>query len=213
MENKLDLLYQLISVSEKLGKPFPEDYNAEIAALEEQLIKDEVLPLILDNIEPILRRVKRPLGILVEYDPAGQMKVNLTRKPNVAAQIPDAKEITPDPVVEHGTSNQKAKKVVTQSITRLRITMPDGAIIQEKFASDSLVKFVSIVGPERVREVGLKANKVPLISNTQDPKYKSSQKPVGNGWYVMTCSDTPKKKEQIELIAAHLGLNVKVEKI
>lgn len=98
---QLDLLYQLVSVAEKLGKPFPDEYLTEITELEEQLIKQEVLPLIHDNIEPTLRCMQRPLVLVVEYDPNGALKVNLSRKVNVTAAIADAKEITPDPVVEH----------------------------------------------------------------------------------------------------------------
>ena len=76
---RLDDLYQLVALSEKLSKPFPEEYLTEITQLEEQLIKDEVLPLIHDNIEPTLRRVQSPLVLVVEYGPNGALKVNLSR--------------------------------------------------------------------------------------------------------------------------------------
>lgn len=71
--------------------------------------------------------------------------------------------------------------------------------------------FVMEVGAERVRTLGMKQNKVPLISNTLDKKYKSSQKPVSNGWYLMTCSNTLTKKRDIERIANVFGMKIKVE--
>jgi hypothetical protein len=67
------------------------------------------------------------------------------------------------------------------------------------------------VGAERIRTLGMKQNKVPLISNTLDKKYKSSQKPVGNGWYLMTCSNTLTKKRDIERIANMFNIKIKVE--
>lgn len=95
--------------------------------------------------------------------------------------------------------------------TRLRITMPDAHIIEENTAQETLRQFILSVGVDRVRAVGLKANKVPLVSNTIDPKYKTSQKSLGSGWYLMTCSDTATKKRQIETIATAIGIDVNVD--
>lgn len=89
--------------------------------------------------------------------------------------------------------------------------MPDGSIIEERTAWESLQKFILHVGVEKVRAVGLIANKIPLVSNTVDEKYKTAQKPLGNGWLLMTCSDTATKRKQILSIAEAVGLNVSVE--
>jgi len=126
---------------------------------------------------------------------------------NIAATISDAKEITPDLVVEHTEKKKGGKKVVTKPNTRLRITMPDGSITAWK----SLYKFVLTVGVDKVRAVGLIANKIPLVSNTVDQKYKTAQKPLGNGWFLMTCSDTATKRKQILSISKSYALDVKVE--
>jgi negative regulator of replication initiation len=42
-------------------------------------------------------------------------------------------------------------------------------------------------------------------------KYGNSQFPVGNGWYVITHSDTKNKKKMLEKIAKSLHINLKVE--
>ena len=68
-----------------------------------------------------------------------------------------------------------------------------------------------MIGPERVRSLGMTQCKVPLISNTLDKKYKRAQKPVGNGWYLMTNSNTQTKKRDIENIARKLNIKVKVD--
>lgn len=209
--SKLQKLYQIMRNSEELDLPLNQETIAQINEMEEKLIKDEVLPLIHDNIEPTLREVERPLVLVVEYDPNGSLRVNLSRKVNIAATISDAKEITPDPVVEHSEKKKGGKKVVTKPRTRLRITMPDGSIIEEKTAWESLHKFVIAVGVDKVRAVGLIANKIPLVSNTVDKKYKTAQKPLGNGWLLMTCSDTITKRKQILTIAEASQMQVNVE--
>lgn len=209
--SKLQKLYQIMRNSEELGLPLNQETIVQINEIEEKLIKDEVLPLIHDNIEPTLREVERPLVLVVEYDPNGSLRVNLSRKVNIAATISDAKEITPDPVVEHSEKKKGGKKVVTNAPTHLRITMPDGSVIEEKTAWESLRKFVLVVGVDNVRAVGLHANKIPLVSNRVDNKYESAQKPLGNGWLLMTCSNTTTKRKQILAIASYYNLNVTVK--
>ena len=100
---------------------------------------------------------------------------------------------------------------ISVHLSRLKITFANGNVIQESQASETFRKFVMEIGAERVRSLGLKQNKVPLISNTLDKKYKSSQKAVGNGWYLMTCSNTLTKKRDIERIANAFKVKVKVE--
>ena len=93
----------------------------------------------------------------------------------------------------------------------MKITFADGRVIQEPQAAETFRKFVLEVGADRVRSLGMKQNKVPLISNTLDKKYRSSQKSVGNGWYLMTCSSTLTKKRDIERIANVFDIMIKVE--
>lgn len=96
-------------------------------------------------------------------------------------------------------------------MTRLRITFDDGSVIQERNAAESFVSFVRRVGVERVRSLGIKQCKIPLVSNTIDKKYGSKQKPLGNGWYLMTNTSTQSKKHDIELIAESFNIKLKVE--
>ena len=195
----------------KLNLPIDERLKQEAAKLEEDLIRTEILPTLTEKIEPALAQVQRELVLVVDYVPGVPLKVSLSRKRNITDVLPDAVEIKPDPQVEHTEKKKGGKKVVTNPRTRLKITMPDGSIIEERTAWESLHKFVLKVGVDKVRAVGLIANKIPLVSNTVDKKYQTAQKPLGNGWLLMTCSDTATKRKQILAIASHLNLGVKVE--
>lgn len=116
--------------------------------------------------------------------------------------------------MEENIIKKEILPIVTETIapaTRLKIAFADGHVIQEPQAAETFRKFVMEVGAERIRTLGMKQNKVPLISNTLDKKYKSSQKPVGNGWYLMTCSNTLTKKRDIERIANMFNIKIKVE--
>ena len=135
----------------------------------------------------------------------------MSRKRNFTADIADAKEILPDPQVEHKEIGKIGPKGEIAPATRLKITFADGRMLQEPQAAETFRKFVIEAGADRVRSLGMKLNKVPLISNTLDKKYKSSQKPVGNGWYLMTCSSTLTKKRDIERIANAFNIKIQVE--
>lgn len=198
----------------KLNLPVDERLKQEAAKLEENLIRTEILPTLTEKIEPALSQVQRELVLVVDYVPGTPLKVikvSFSRKRNLFDALEDVVEIKPDPVVEHTEKKKGGKKIVTNPRTRLRITMPDGSIIEERSAWESLQKFILHVGVEKVRAVGLIANKIPLVSNTVDEKYKTAQKPLGNGWLLMTCSDTDTKRKQILAIASYLNFKVIVE--
>lgn len=207
----LSELYITMENLRKLNLPIDERLKQEAAKLEEDLIRTEILPTLTEKIEPALAQVQRELVLVVDYVPGASLKVSLSRKRNIASILTDAVEIKPDPEVEHSEKKKGGKKVVTNPRTRLRITMPDGSIIEEHTAWESLQKFVLKVGIDRVRAVGLKSNKIPLVSNTVDKKYQTAQKPLGNGWLLMTCTGTATKRKQILGIAEAIGLDVNVD--
>lgn len=207
----LSELYITMENLRKLNLHIDERLKQEAAKLEEDLIRTEILPTLTEKIEPALAQVRRELVLVVDYVPGTPLKVSLSRKRNLFDALEDVVEIKLDPVVEHTEKKKGGKKVVTNPRTRLRITMPDGSIIEERTAWESLQKFILHVGVEKVRAVGLIANKIPLVSNTVDEKYKTAQKPLGNGWLLMTCSDTATKRKQILAIASQIGMNITVD--
>lgn len=209
--SKLSKLYELRRLSQEFGMEWTEKQERQLEAEEEHLIKNEVLPVVTKSIEPALSQVERELVLVVDYVPGTPLKVSLSRKRNLLEALEDVVEIKPDPEVEHTEKKKGGKKVVTNPRTRLRIKMPDGSTIEERTAWESLQNFILRVGVEKVRAVGLIANKIPLVSNIVDKKYKTAQKPLGNGWLLMTCSDTVTKRKQILAIAKAVGLNVNVE--
>lgn len=208
--SKLSKLYQILENSKELGLKLNDDVIKQTNELEEELIKKEVLPIVQNNIEPALKPVRRDIVLVVEYSPDKPLQLKLSRKVNISEVI-EAKVIEPDPQVEHREIGKTKKHEVKQPRTALRITLPDGHIIENSQAAASLEEFIKYVGVMRVRSLGWKQCRVPFISNTKDNKYARAQHDVGDGWYVMTCSDTKTKKKQIEEIAKVFGINVKVE--
>lgn len=173
----------------------------QVSELEENIIKKEILPIVTETIAPTLKQVYCELVLVVDYLPGLPIRVYLSGKRNFTADIADAKEILPDPQMEHKEIGKTGAKGEIAPATRLKIIFVDNRVIQEPQAAETFHKLVMEVGAGRVHSLGMKQNKVSLFSNRLDKKYRSSQKPVGNGWYRMACSSTLTKKRDIERIA------------
>lgn len=210
--SRLSKLYQAMETLASEGLELSAEQEAQLRKAEEEIIQKEILPVITDNIEPSLNQVQRELVLVVDYVPGRPLKVSLSRKRNIGEILTDAVEIKPDPIVAHRSNGpQKAKKEDIAPKTLLRVTMPDGTVIEKAKAKDTFVAVICRIGIERVRPLGLKFCKVPIISNTRDAKYGKAQVPVDGGWLILTHSSTNDKKKQLDKIAKALKIKMKVE--
>lgn len=148
---KLEKLYSIIENSKELGLQLGEDVLRQTSELEEDIIKKEILPVLTETIEPALNQVRRELVLVVDYVPDEPISVRISRKRNFTAEIEDAKEILPDPQVEHNIGNIKRKSDKKAPRTNLRVTLHDGRIIEHRFAFDTLKEVVQIVGIDKVK--------------------------------------------------------------
>jgi hypothetical protein len=213
--SRLSKLYEAMETLRKEGLPVNADLELKANEIEEEIIKKEILPILTKNIEPALQPVQRELVLLVDYVPRKPLSVHLTRKTNVAAEL-DAKEIVIDPEVEHSSRElHKDEKQTHAPATELSITFPDGTVIAEKKATDTMVAAVKRIGVARVRKVVEDQNlvfcKVPVISNRRDAKYGKTQKELGDGWLLITHSNNKMKKDFFEKISVALDLDLKID--
>lgn len=211
-------LYKAMETLRKEGLPVNEDLEKKANELEEEIIKKEILPVLSKTIEPALQPVQRELVLVVDYVPGQPLSVHLSRKRNFASELTDAKEMVLDPEVEHKEhGSHQDEKFERGPIRDISVTFPDGTIIAEKTAVDTMVAVVKKIGVANVRKVveeqNLKFCKVPVISNRRDTKYGRSQKDLGEGWLLITHSNNVMKKNFIEKVseALHLGLKVQLK--
>ena len=213
--SRLGDLYKAMETLRKEGLPVDKNLEQKANELEEEIIKKEILPVLSKTIEPALQPVKRELVLVVDYVPEEPLSVHLSRKRNFAAELTDAKEMVLDPEVMHRNQGSRLEKEIERSPAKdMSVIFPDGSIIAEKKATETFVAVVKRIGVAKVRKVveqyNLKINKVPVISNRRDAKYGRSQKDLGDGWLLMTHSNSSKKKEFIEKVSKALDLGIKV---
>lgn len=210
--SRLSKLYQAMETLESEGLHLSAEQEAQLRKAEEEIIQKEILPVLTEKIEPVLAQIERELVLVVDYVPGTPLKVSLSRKRNLTEVFTDAVEIKPDPEVPHKTyGTRKVAKGEIAPKTILRVTMPDGSVIAKSTAKDTFVDAIVAIGIERVRPLGVKFCKIPIISNTRDKKYGKAQRDVGNGWLILHHSSTADKKKMLDKIAKALNLNIKVE--
>lgn len=208
---KLEKLYQLITYSKELGLSLNEEMLQQADQLEEELIKNEVIPRLSESIEPIITQIQRPIVLVVDYVPGEALSVRLTRK-RVITEEGDTKQysLTPSSNKER---TKKTDKTITSSPksswTGLMVTFPDGKIVNNRYAYETLIEVVQNVGIEKVAALGIKHVGLDFITKTKDDFYNQHELP--GGYLILTHSSTDKKKRQVEEISQKLGLGLKVE--
>ncbi|MFA6712267.1 MAG: hypothetical protein WCR82_00090 [Bacteroidales bacterium] len=205
---KLEKLYCTIQNLKELGLELGEDLLKQTNELEQEIIKKEILPVISEKIEPIIGQIQRELVLVVDYVPNEPLSVRLSRKRNFSAEM-ETIEIVPDPQVEHNIGIIKRNATKKSSKTNLRVTFPDGKVLENRFAYETLYEVVKLAGTEKVRALSIIQCGVPLVSNTLDNFY--NQKEIGKGLYLITHSSTVQKRQLIERISEALKLGLKVE--
>lgn len=93
----------------------------------------------------------------------------------------------------------------------LRVTLPDGKVLCYKSATVTLIETLVAIGSQHFDEINLESCHLPLLSKEIYPRYKEWMKPVTDGWYINTQSDTSQKYLQLRSIKDQLGLNIEVE--
>ena len=93
----------------------------------------------------------------------------------------------------------------------LRVTFPDGKVLCYKSATMTFVEALQMIDADKLREIKLESYHLPLISQEIYPRFKEWMKPIGEGWYVNTQSDSHQKYLQLASINQQLGLNWKIE--
>lgn len=207
-ESKLETLYKWIDSSKKLGIELPDNILQQTAELEEKLIREDVLPMLRDNIGSVLRQIKRELILVVEYHPDEPISVRISRKRNLS-DLSEATLLTPDPVpdIKRRSPQQRAGK--RRPDTHLRVTTADGRVFcNEKDATDTFCKVLEDVGLMRVRQLEIMPSGINLVSTSKDKNRQ--QRKVGD-FYIFTNRSTRQKADQLQEVSDRLRLNLKIE--
>lgn len=98
----------------------------------------------------------------------------------------------------------------------LKVTFPDGKVINRPHAVDTYCETIMQIGIDRVFETMIEhevqLNGINIITDVRHPKYGQSQRGLAHGWWLSTYSNTLQKKDVLEKLSHYLGLGLTVEK-
>ena len=97
------------------------------------------------------------------------------------------------------------------SRSKLRVTFSDGTVFCDKSATRTMMQVIEHIGIEKVKRLGMENCHIHLITNEIVPKYEEWLKPIGDGYYLMTQSNTDQKYLQLTAIKNQLNMDFKIE--
>lgn len=214
-------LYDIIEKSKRRGLALGEDFIRQINEAEENIIREQILPIIGLDIEPTLSHIQRNLVLVVEYQPGEPVKVALSRKTNIS-QIVDAKPIVAKPYklsipVTGGAPAQAMElheptKTIKNHTKGLKVTFPDGTIVCHKTAIETEIDVFRRIGFERVSKVGLMKAGWPVVGRKQRPIENGHVwQHQASGWFIYSNTSNSQKKADLQAVSDYYGLGLIIE--
>lgn len=211
-------LYTTLKSLRDMNLPVDDKLLRAADNLEEKIIKEEILPALSENIEPLLSEIQRDLVLVVEYHPGEPISVALSRKAKIS-DFTDAKPMTPymstpvssDVVLQKLEPHEPTKKVENPT-KGLKVTFADDTVIWHKAAINTFVEALRKIGLERIPQVGIEHGGYNLVSKDKRPTVPGRvwQHEV-DGWYVYSNISNDTKADDLKRISEFFKLNLKIE--
>jgi len=95
----------------------------------------------------------------------------------------------------------------------IKVMFPDGTTLEDNNSTKTLISVIESVGPQKVADLNIVISNYPIVSKekiTDDKGYGNSQRPLTDGFWLMTKYSTDAKMNVIQQISSRLGLNLQV---
>ena len=197
---QLEKLYQAVKMFEELGLPISLEQKIELAKLENEYIEKQIIPLLEETLQSKVGQMHNSFNLLVTYTPADGLTIKTIER-----------KIVKQPTLFESEKDTSYKSKQGY----LRVTFPDGRVVQESIVNKTLIEVVEYAGPNRVQDLNILCGGDNLIRDeiAQDEKRPISLKRLSTGQVIQTNSPTKIKMEQIKYINKKLNLGLIVEHI
>ena len=214
-------LYTTLKSLRDMNLPVDEKLLNAADNLEEKIIKEEILPAMSKDIEPLLSEIQRDLVLVVEYHPGEPISVSLSRKTNIS-EIVEAKQLTPNsnrisnPVAGEKTTTVAEPHEPTKHIENptkgMRVTFLDGTVVWHRLAIQTFVETLQKIGFDRIPAVGILHGDFNLVGKEKRPEMPNRVwQHECDGWYIYSNISNSQKIEDLKKISDYYGLNLKID--
>lgn len=215
-------LYTTLKSLRDMNLPVDEKLLKAADNLEEKIIKEEILPAMSKDIEPLLSEIQRDLVLVVEYHPGTPISVALSRKAKIS-EIVDAKQLTPQttlhvstPVSNHDgivkSEPHGPNKHVENPTKGMRVTFPDGTVVWRRTAIETFVEALRIIGFDKIPMVGIKHGGFELVSKQKRPEEAGRiWQHECDGWHIYSNISNRQKYEDLIKLSDYYNLNLQID--
>lgn len=185
------------------AKDIAEDYRNIVNQRKiEERLPEVWTELVQDKNRDMLRAMMKKTKDKVGHEPTEEQVISFLKNLSVPSVKPASV-----PKIVHEIPQQDKKKF---TVKRLRVTMEDGEVIERKIGLTTFIEVIEKLGIERVKDLNLIRNTIPLISNSKHPDVEQRQR---GQYYVVSHITTEDKKRILDQIARKLEIDLKVEPV
>lgn len=196
---KLDKAYEAIEMLEALGLPVSIEQRNAIDRMEKEYLQDEIIPLIKQELEPMVQKMRNQFNMKVVYSKEKGLDIQVSESVVQSGNLIPASD-------EH---NYRKKKFI------IRVVFPNNRVSCQKIVANTFFDVIKYAGAENVERLGIMALGQNIITNELHEKeqYRPYQREIEPGLYVNTFIDTDKKYEVLKMINRELNLNLEIAKV
>ena len=195
---QLEKAYEAVEMLKTLGLPVSSEQLNNLSKLEHEYLSQEVIPLLKDELQPLVKRIHTKFKLEVIYSSEAGLAFNLI-----------------DHAPKHVSSVQKEGYPQKQRKYVIRVVFPNKQVSCKEKVLETLLDVIRYASPEKVQQIGIKIMGRNLVSKESllDDRFRERYKEIKPGWHAFTLSSTDKKFEQIKKINSSLKLGLKIEKV
>lgn len=195
---KLDKAYEAVDLLETLGLPVSNEQSNAIAQMEKDYLRDEIIPLIKQELEPMVQKMRNQFNMKVIYTKENGLDILLS-EPNMQSSVLSGTD----------DRNYRKKKFI------IRVKFPDNRVSCQKIVSNTFADVIKYAGAKNVQQLGIMILGENIISPSlmENERYAAAQQEIEPGLYLCTFCDTDKKLEILKMINRELNLNLSIEKV
>jgi hypothetical protein len=197
--DKLEKLYEAVDMLESLELPVSYEQRAAIAQMEKEYLRDEIIPLMKQELEPLIKNMRNRFSLSIKY----------SKESGVSIELTEALSLNQKSTPSNDDSGYRKKKYI------LRVVFPNNTVSCHKTVSKTFVDVVEYAGVKNVERLGIMVLGENIISSKkmENERYASGQYETQPGLYISTYCDTDKKYDILKTINRELDLNLKIEKV
>lgn len=194
---------ELDNITEFINSPafalMSDAVQAETITKQKELALELLKTKIAEHVTPIIKQYN--LDVRIMYPVIAYSTPRQVEKPIVSELRKEPKKVV----------KPTTKRMNIAPWTGLCVYLPDGSVIQESKAYETLCEAIKEAGVERVRALNIMLDKHNIVLPKGNYPYPVRPTHVEGNYYVNTHSSTAAKAQQLEKISDALGLRWKIK--